>query len=424
MERKTEGIEFGKYKFYVGIGSVMSILLIVLSSYMIIRYTAATTYQTTLSVKKNLLLENVESFLSYLDVCMEDYVALHPDASREELEEEMSLVARKLIYSEAHVDGTYMWVQKVLQYEGGDQYAVRLIHPNLPDTEGEYLSTNTVDSNGQKPYEEELKGIQAEGAVYLTYHFKKLNSQEVSEKVTYSRLYQPFDWIVCMGVNLDDLEHYQKQAMESAITPLGLILLFSTLVWMALIYLMFGAYGRKKHRFFEKQNQELSDQLERDTVSGAGSRVRGQKLLEQAFRAYRSSGKNRWIAMLDIDYFKQFNDNYGHALGDQVLRAFASAVRDCLHEEDAVIRWGGDEFIGLISQDQKTLAELGDQILTAIRSISLPEIKEGPTVTASIGITCFLESDESLEEARSRADAAVYQAKKDGRNNWRAIPPT
>ena len=172
MRRKTEGVEYGKCKLYVGIGSVMSILLIALSSYMIIRTTAAMTYQTTLSVKKNLLLENVESFLSYLDVCIEDYVADHLEVSREELEEEMTQVARKLIYSEANVDGAYMWVQKVLDYEGGDRYAVRLIHPNLPDTEGEYLSTNTVDSNGQKPYDEELKGIRAEGAVYLTYHFK------------------------------------------------------------------------------------------------------------------------------------------------------------------------------------------------------------------------------------------------------------
>ena len=71
----------------------------------------------------------------------------------------MHEAVRKKIYSEENVDGSYMWVEKVLNYEGGDDYAIRLIHPNLTDTEGDVLTTNEVNSQGQKPYEEELAGI-------------------------------------------------------------------------------------------------------------------------------------------------------------------------------------------------------------------------------------------------------------------------
>ena len=179
-----------RISMYTVAGLAVSLLLVLLFSRAITMITAQMTYDATVEVKKSMLKENVENMISYLDACCENYLKDNPGADDKELENAMYDIAYRKIYSETHVDGTYMWIQKVLDYNGGDDYAIRLIHPNLSDTEGDYLSTNTVNPNGIKAYEEELEGVKENGSVYLTYDFKKLDSDEVTQKVTYSCLYK------------------------------------------------------------------------------------------------------------------------------------------------------------------------------------------------------------------------------------------
>ena len=410
---------YRKYQIYMIVGAALSVVIIAVFAYIVSRITAQAAYDAALEVKRTMLRENVENTVSYINTCADRFLSESPDASPEETEAAMIKIAREKIYSEVHIDGTYMWVQKVLDYSGGDNYAIRLIHPNLSDTEGEYLSTETVNPAGIKAYEEELNGVRENGSVYLTYDFKKINTDEVTTKVTYSSLYKRFDWIVCMGVNIDDMEHYQEGAMSRLILPQTLILTSSSLVWLILLFAMFRAYSSTKGRIYEDQKRELSDKLYRDTVSGANSRIRGQALLEEYFRRSKESGQEALVLMLDVDFFKQFNDTFGHALGDKVLGSFVDALRTNISNDDAIIRWGGDEFIavfGNVSRDEQP--RLGDNILDSIRSISLPELG-GKQITASMGFTYISESDRSIEETLARADEAVYEAKKAGRNNWK-----
>jgi len=95
---------------------------------------------------------------------------------------------------------SYIWINEVINYEGGDRYAIRRVHPNLPETEGTYLSTHAEDLAGNRPYEEELQGVKENGEHFFRYYFKKLNSEEIGEKITYAKLYKDFDWIITMGV--------------------------------------------------------------------------------------------------------------------------------------------------------------------------------------------------------------------------------
>lgn len=99
------------------------------------------------------------------------------------------------------------------------------------------------------------------------------------------------------------------------------------------------------------------------------------------------------VAMLDVDYFKQFNDNYGHALGDKVLREFVDAVRACLRE--------------------------GDRIVASVRAIDIPELEGKAKVTTSVGMAFFDPSDKTLKDTLERIDGAVYEAKNAGRDNWK-----
>ena len=407
---------------FIIIGLTISLLFVGVFSKVTTGICAGMTYDATLAVTKNMLKENVENMCSYLDYSREDYLTEHPEAKDEEIEEAMTALARKKIYSEAHIDGSYMWIQKVINYEGGDNYAIRLIHPNLSDTEGDYLTTNEVNSQGHRAYEEELEGINKDGEIFLTYEFKKLNSDEVTGKVCYSKLYKDFDWIICMGVNFDELDHYEIQARENMRVYQIVMLIAIAGTWLLLIGLLAYGYKRSAIRVYKSRNRELEDRLDRDVVTGACSRDYGEELLKMEVKAARKGRKDTLVAMIDVDYFKQFNDTYGHPLGDKVLKAVVDAVRECAGENDHVIRWGGDEFIAIFHDiTYEKLADTGKSIIESIRAISLPEFEDGKKITSSIGLSFFSEKDEDEKEVLNRADNALYIAKANGRDNWQIV---
>ncbi|MCR5775763.1 MAG: diguanylate cyclase [Lachnospiraceae bacterium] len=405
---------------FITVGLLVSMMLFTVFSRVVTGISAAMTYETTLAVKKNMLYENVNNMIIYLEGEREQYLKDHPGASEAEVEEEITALARKRIYEEEHSDGAYMWVQKVLDYNGGDDYAVRLIHPNLSDTEGCFLSTNEVNQMGMKAYEIELNGIRSDGEIYQNYAFKKLNSDEVTEKVSYARLYEPFDWIICMGVNLDDIDHYRLQAQEHMRTYEIIVLLAIVFTWLVMLLAMVIIYRKTRLREYEKRNQELKDKLDRDELTGARSRACGERLLSAEHEAFLKGKENTLIMMMDVDRFKNINDGYGHDTGDKVLQAFVGAVRETFRASDSIIRWGGDEFIVLL-QDiaPETVRLVADKILDSVRGINLEGIMEDYQITSSVGITYFDKEDTDYNSALIRADEALYRAKEDGRNNWK-----
>ena len=405
---------------FIIVGLLISMLLVTIFSVAVTDISATMTYDTTMSVKKNMLYEYVNNMILYIDREKEEYTLEHPEATEEEVEEAMTALARKRIYGEEHSDGAYMWIQKVLDYNGGDGYAIRLIHRNLSDTEGSLLSTNEVNQMGMKAYEIELNGIRSDGEIYQNYAFKKLNSDEVTEKVTYAKLYKPFDWIICMGVNLDDIEHYRLQSQENMRSYQTMILIAIAVTWLFMLFMLFFLYRKAGLREFEKKNKELRNKLNRDVLTGASSRSYGEKLLHNEFEAFREGKRNTLIGMMDVDFFKQFNDGFGHEVGDQVLRSFVTAVRDCTRSTDSIIRWGGDEFVVILqSVPRNTMGSIADKILESIRAIRLEGLDESVRITSSMGFTYFSDSDTDYKSTLARADEGLYKAKEAGRNNWK-----
>lgn len=125
------------------------------------------------------------------------------------------------------------------------------------------------------------------------------------------------------------------------------------------------------------------------------------------------------LVLLDLDHFKLINDTYGHLLGDKVLQAVARVVQGLVKGRDTAARWGGDEFVVLLPQTPVegalALAEQIRQAITGGRIRGGPE-RAGPAqVTASIGVAGAQPHD-SLESLLSRADRALYSAKRAGRN--------
>lgn len=125
-------------------------------------------------------------------------------------------------------------------------------------------------------------------------------------------------------------------------------------------------------------------------------------------------GRILYLALLDVDYFKRINDTWGHTVGDRALQHVSGVLRDCLRENDIVIRYGGEEFLLLLlGQDVQGITR---RILDALRTTPLLLDDGGMhTMTATIGVT-LVRSGESMEAVIDRADIALLQGKRDGRD--------
>lgn len=122
------------------------------------------------------------------------------------------------------------------------------------------------------------------------------------------------------------------------------------------------------------------------------------------------------IALLDIDFFKNVNDRFGHEGGDQVLRTFAAAARNELRAADLLARWGGEEFLLMLPEtDVKVAMLVLRRMADAVRAIRIDGLDIGRDVTFSAGLV-QRKDGEPFAETISRADKAMYAAKASGRN--------
>jgi diguanylate cyclase (GGDEF)-like protein len=137
---------------------------------------------------------------------------------------------------------------------------------------------------------------------------------------------------------------------------------------------------------------------------------------ESARRLALRQDKPMALLMLDLDHFKQLNDNHGHASGDEALRRFSAAVRALLREQDLMGRLGGEEFALLLPGTALDGAQLvAERVRAAVQGTALPADVGAYRMTVSIGLV-VLDGDEQLTSALARADHALYAAKTGGRN--------
>lgn len=166
----------------------------------------------------------------------------------------------------------------------------------------------------------------------------------------------------------------------------------------------------------EARNYELEKQARYDKLTGVFNRgefeIHAQEVLASAMRHKRKTT----VLMLDIDFFKQVNDTYGHLLGDEVLRAVAQAIESAKRSEDIVGRYGGEEFSMVLPETDASGAEVvAERIRCSIEQLKF----SNPDIKTSISIggysTVPIKGDD-LNNLINSADAALYRAKNEGRN--------
>jgi diguanylate cyclase (GGDEF)-like protein/PAS domain S-box-containing protein len=174
----------------------------------------------------------------------------------------------------------------------------------------------------------------------------------------------------------------------------------------------------------QRSRQALETLALHDSLTGLPNRQLMSDRAGRGIERARRHGRHFAVLLLDLDRFKQINDTLGHAVGDEVLKAVAMALRACVRATDTPARLGGDEFVVLLDDlahpDQalqvadKILARLGQGVTAGGRHLA---------VTPSIGIALWPEHGASLEALLEAADAAMYRAKQAGRNAYRLAEP-
>ncbi|SNY45964.1 diguanylate cyclase (GGDEF) domain-containing protein [Arsukibacterium tuosuense] len=153
-----------------------------------------------------------------------------------------------------------------------------------------------------------------------------------------------------------------------------------------------------------------------DGLTGLANRLALEHHFEKTQQRAKRLNFSNGIMALDLDFFKSINDNYGHAVGDDVLKAVALSLSDCVREEDCVARIGGEEFVVLVQgvtlEGLITLAERINESVRSLRPSSLPIERK---ITVSIGLT-IVALNEQLSDALKRADDFLYMSKKNGRD--------
>lgn len=174
----------------------------------------------------------------------------------------------------------------------------------------------------------------------------------------------------------------------------------------------------------QSEIKTLRDKLERAqraaTLDGLTELLNRSAFTRQLEQALVKASQNVALVMLDIDHFKQFNDQYGHPLGDRVLQHVGQVLRDALPANAFAARYGGEEFCVVLEHcaDLTVANAFAEQLRLKVQSLRIKARGTDTvldTVTASFGVA-FTEPGDNLESLVTRADDALYQAKRNGRN--------
>lgn len=159
----------------------------------------------------------------------------------------------------------------------------------------------------------------------------------------------------------------------------------------------------------------------RDPLTQISNRAAFNEAYHKELSSYKRHQADFSLMVIDVDFFKKVNDSYGHIAGDLVLKSVASVIRETIRRSDEVFRYGGEEFVVILSNTKQGGAKfIAERVRKEIQKLDV-EVKGSIKVTASIGISSS-EAVQDPSEVLEFADRALYQAKENGRNKVVTCP--
>lgn len=167
-------------------------------------------------------------------------------------------------------------------------------------------------------------------------------------------------------------------------------------------------------------NSELERLATHDALTGANNRRRLDERLREYFVEMQRTRSDYALLIVDVDHFKQINDTFGHDAGDSVLKQLAVLLEEDTRETDFVARYGGEEFVVILPNARAAEGEIvAEKLRSAVAALFIPEVGG---ITVSIGMSSSDMEDTAETTVLHRADAALYAAKRNGRNRVETLP--
>jgi diguanylate cyclase (GGDEF)-like protein len=290
----------------------------------------------------------------------------------------------------------------------------------LHDTADRQLAIFPGDRNqlGTQVLKDSGPAIAADAADVVRYTLAS-GSNEV--RLVASRKLPRYPFYVVYGKNIDSwLLRWRQEQFVLALAALAALVVTAAITAGIQRRLALTGQLQKVRGDLEESNAALRTTLAaaemlaaRDQLTGLCNRRNFDQRLEAAIARTARHGDVFSLLMIDLDHFKNINDYYGHATGDDVLRRFGEVLRERLRQNDVAARWGGEEFVVLADGANLDNARLlAEQVRESVAVTSFSPV---PRVTVSVGIAEYQEG-ESGDDLLRRADKALYGAKRNGRN--------
>lgn len=176
---------------------------------------------------------------------------------------------------------------------------------------------------------------------------------------------------------------------------------------------------KEQHKKLLEQKKNLNYQASHDRLTGLANHYLFDNRLQQGIRKSKRNATKIALLIIDLDHFKEINDSYGHKTGDKILKIAAQRLNEIIRKEDTLARLGGDEFT-IITEDSKQGQNASLLATKILKVLKKPITLNANTfyVGSSIGISFYPDNGESSEDLLKYADAAMYKAKDEGRNNF------
>jgi diguanylate cyclase (GGDEF)-like protein len=221
--------------------------------------------------------------------------------------------------------------------------------------------------------------------------------------------------LIFLFFEVTSMQNGAFQAVSLSGISHGLFSIFSLLQYLGLAgcVLYVQHYSLMQAQQAQQTNQKLHHMAMRDGLTGIFNRAFMEQLISDAINRSRRSNTPLSLLMIDIDSFKQVNDSWGHQAGDAALKALVGLLRSNKRSTDYLSRWGGDELLILLTDtDLAGAANLAEKLRRLVGEASFPHHQQ---LTISLGASSYQEGD-SPASFIARADAAMYRAKRGGRN--------
>lgn len=257
----------------------------------------------------------------------------------------------------------------------------------------------------------------------LAFHFDRLATLALTEAAARNLFNTTRSAAMQITVNMQELQDFQTESSLTEIRELANAL-----------HTMLQSLQHKQQQLTEANNTLEQQVAERtlelqhanqvlqqlsltDPLTGVANRRRAEQQLQLAIAQFQRYQTPATVLLLDIDHFKRINDNFGHDIGDLVLKQLAQAWQAELRSSDLLARFGGEEFLVLATQTNLNDAVLlAEKLRASTAALRIPQVGK---ITVSIGVAPFTSDNLEHELFLKQADEALYRAKQTGRNQVR-----